>query len=154
MTSQTKRSIKMTDERYLAALIRIKTLICKGVKLDADNSDYMGDKHNECTWGLCNDTKSAWPDAEDHLWPDQFIEHGRVAPLYTQAHQWCPLDKRMTDDAPESMNGCFYTCRVFQRSRKTLKKHGPMSKHLDYVVELYDKAIELIRKREDTKTEV
>ena len=60
-----------------------------------------------------------WPDPEMHLWPDQFIERGRIAPLYRQRHHLCPLDMR--DEG--TGNGCFYTCLVFQ-ARKYGKERG------------------------------
>jgi hypothetical protein len=44
--------------------------------------------------------------------PDEFRDHGRVAPKYKQDGQLCPFDRR---DPEERMTrwGCFYHCRIF-----------------------------------------
>ena len=112
--------IKMTDQGYLDALIRLKTLIESGLPLDYEDSDTIGFKHTWCTWGLCSEVKEMWPEPEMHLWPDQFISRGRVAPLYRQRHHLCPLDIR----AKGTGNGCFYTCMVFNSRTcgKTLQR--------------------------------
>lgn len=108
------KDLYLSDERYRAALVRLRGLV-ERIPLHAVDSTTPGDKYTECAWGLCSDDKLAWPDAADHLWPDQFDEQGRVAPLYRRAQQKCPLDRReLADPDP---NGCFHTCRVFQRRR-------------------------------------
>jgi hypothetical protein len=129
-------SLNLSDERYLAALIRIRGLVEGGVAMEL--YDEFADE--ACTWGLCSRKVEAWPDDFDHLWPDQFRDQGRVAPLYKEDHQRCPLDKRMTGEEAESMNGCFYTCRVYGSK-------GVLKKSREQVLELYDQAIERIRKR-------
>jgi hypothetical protein len=50
----------MSNERYLAALKRIRDIIASGVDVKAENSNAMGDKYSSCTWGLCDDGKSHW----------------------------------------------------------------------------------------------
>ena len=105
-------------------------------KLEATNCDARGMKSTECTWGLCSDQKQAWPDAQDHLWPDQFLKSGRVAPLYREKTQKCPLDRRELSD-PDP-NGCFYTCMVFRRGNLPLPTR-------EQVVELYAKRIEEVQ---------
>jgi hypothetical protein len=125
------KDIHLTDERYAAALQRIRGLIAGGVKLDAVDSTTVGDKYTECTWGLCSSQKAAWPDPEDHLWPDQFKERGRVAPKYRTKTHKCPMDKRVVGE-DDMGNGCFYTCKVFQK--------GPTPSR-DQALELYDREI-------------
>jgi len=124
----TKRSLNLPHERYVAALERIKAQIEAGLKLELDNSDVTGDKHTEATWGLCSGSAEQWPDAEDHLWPDQFTNEGRVAPLYREDHQFCPMDTRPFHTKPPSeldlMQGCFYTCRLFNPNKGYKKQKG------------------------------
>jgi hypothetical protein len=106
------RSIYLSDERYLAALERIRALIASGtVPFSAYDDTTPGNKSTACSWGLCSDDKEAWPDADDHLWPDQFTKHDRVAPLYRRPHHRCPFDTRQ--NIGPSGNGCFYTCIHF-----------------------------------------
>jgi hypothetical protein len=101
-------ALYLSNARYRAALLRIRSLIQGGAPLVTDDSDVTGDKHTHCTWGLCSESGDAWPDAEDHLWPDQFLEHGRIAPKYLRKHQVCPFQK-----AAPSGFGCFYSCVIF-----------------------------------------
>jgi hypothetical protein len=110
-----ERDIEMTDEAYLKALLRLRERIekCNLVYFDDDT---IGSKDTQCTWGLCCASKEQWPDPEDHLWPDQFIKEGRVAPKYRKPYQVCPMDTRPVPnrEAPRR-NGCFYTCLFFQK---------------------------------------
>lgn len=129
--------LNLSDERYLAALKRIRALIANGINLVAEDSDVMGDKFTHCTWGLCSDRKSHWPDPEDHLWPDQFVEHGRVAPKYRDTDkQECPL---CVPHEGSGFKGCFYRCRVFQRKMKTPTR--------EQALRLYDEAIARVEAR-------
>lgn len=134
--------INLTDDRYLAALRRIRANIAARSPFTSDDDDTIGNKHTECSWGLCSHRKEDWPCMEDHLWPNQFREQGRVAPLYRKKHQLCPFDRRMTagtvDDLAMSQ-GCIYTCRIFRP-----KKDPKMTREL--ALELYDQAIERILK--------
>jgi len=128
--------LKMSSERYLLALKRIRKSIADGGPLQCCNSDVLGDKHNECSWGLCSDDPRHWPDPEDHLWPDKFVKDGRVAPKYLMVHQVCPLDRRMQTGNLD-MNGCFWTCRIFR------PKKNPTPTR-EQVLEYYDQAIQRI----------
>lgn len=126
------RKINMPQERYVAALRRQRERIAKGLPLRAVDDNTPGDKSTTCTWGLCSEEREAWPDAQDHLWPDQFIERGRVAPLYLKPKQKCPLDLRDLKDA--DLNGCFFTCRVFQAAKGARPSR-------EEVIHLYDNRI-------------
>lgn len=135
--------INLSDDRYLAALKRIRAHIAAGSSFTSDDDDTIGNKHTECSWGLCSDRKEDWPDSEDHLWPDQFVKQGRVAPLYRKKHQLCPFDRRMTASpgtvsSIDMMQGCFYTCRIFRP-----KKDPRMTR--EQALALYDQAIERIQ---------
>jgi hypothetical protein len=105
----------MPQNRYVAAVKRQRERIVKGLALHYFDDDTPGNKSTECTWGLCSGEVSAWPDAQDHLWPDKFTVHGRVAPLYLKPTQKCPMDRRPLKDS--DMNGCFYTCRIFNPAK-------------------------------------
>ena len=104
------KDLYMPDNRYLAALERQKARVADGEPLCLDDSNAPGDKYTTASWGLCSDDKAAWPDAEDHLWPEDFEKRGRVAPKYLKRHQLCAFDTREKDTG----DGCFHTCRLFQ----------------------------------------
>lgn len=125
-------NIVLPQERYIAALHRLRNLIKEGKELVAADSTTIGDKYTSCSWGLCSGEKEAWPDAKDHLWPDQFLERGWVAPLYRQKGQKCPFDSRKDDG---DGTGCFFSCRVFQRKLKTPTREQALA--------LYDEVIAL-----------
>ena len=134
---QQDKDLYMPDERFLAALKRIRADIAEGRELNAVDSDNPGDKYNDCSWGTCSRLPEHWPDAEDHLWPDQFVEHGRVAPKYHKDGQHCPMDA----DPPKDGHafGCFYRCRVFKRKHQTPDR--------DEALRLFDAAIERMEKK-------
>lgn len=100
-------SHKLPDDRYLAALYRQRDRIIAGLEFSAVDSDTIGDKYTEASWGLCSDDPAAWPDRQDHLWPEQF-DKGRVAPLYRTETQPCPMQRK------GGGTGCFYSCRIFK----------------------------------------
>lgn len=113
----------LPDDRYLAALRRQRDRIAAGVPLVCVDDDTVGNKVTSCSWGLCSDDAEAWPEAEDHLWPERFCREGRVAPRYLQTHQPCPFDTR----APEGGPGCFHACRVFQRKYRTPDREAALA---------------------------
>lgn len=127
----------LPDDRYLVALERQRARVATGLPLRAVDSNTPGDKYTECTWGLCSGEREAWPDAQDHMWPDQFISRGRVAPEYRAEHQTCPLDKR--ERPVTSMQGCFYSCRIFQARPKSARPTR------EETVALYDVEISRVR---------
>jgi hypothetical protein len=118
----------MSDERYLAALKRQRDLIASGYRFSAVDSNAPGDKFTEASWGLCSGERESWPDAEDHLWPEQFEKHGRIAPKYRSQHQACPMQRK------GGGSGCFFHCRIFKGREITENKR-------DEAVALYDAAI-------------
>lgn len=109
---KTYKKITLSDDRYLEALKRIRNLIASGFEFKKDYSNEIGNKYTYCTWGLCSNCKESWPDAEDHLWPDQFIERGRVAPLYFEEYQICPFDMRNAKEV--DLNGFFIHVGYFR----------------------------------------
>lgn len=129
--------IYLPKERYIAALERIKKLIVKGEKLVAVDDTTPGDKSTTCSWGLCSEAKQAWPDAEDHLWPDQFLKYGRVAPKYLRNGHPCPIDARTPAEHKKDLNGCFHTCRVFRAKGKR--------PDAETVIEWYDMALNKLK---------
>jgi hypothetical protein len=102
--------------RYQVALARLRRLIAEGLPLVYEDSTTLGDKYTHCAWGLCSDDVAAWPDAEDHVWPEQFLSRQRVAPKHRHGRQRCPWDQRPGGQDECGMQiGCFYHCRVFQQ---------------------------------------
>jgi hypothetical protein len=132
-----KKSIYMTDERYLAALQRRRQQIAEGRELEAWDDDSPGAKTTECTWGLCSESlPDDWEKPIDMMWPrDKY----RSTPKYREKHQMCPLDRRTQEEV--TMNGCFYTCRIFKRER------GQQPTTQAFVLSLYDKRIEEAEQR-------
>jgi hypothetical protein len=120
----------MSNERYRMALVRLRTRIDEGLKLNADDSNQPGAKYTECTWGLCSGEKEQWPNAGDHIFPVDFMDRGRVAPE-RRDHQTCPMQTNSENGSP---SGCFYKCRVFSRRLETPNR--------EQVLELFDKRID------------
>ena len=122
---------KLPQHRYVEALKRQKArIVADAVPLTGVDDDSPGSKSTECSWGLCSDDKEAWPDAQDHLWPDEFERYGRVAPLYRKPQQLCPMDTR--EKGNKDSNGCYWTCRFFNGEQLTK----------EVVVALYDKRLQ------------
>lgn len=121
----------MGEGRYQDALRRFRDKIEKGAPFDAEDSCAVGDKYTSCSWGLCSCRNAAdWPDANDHLFPEDFVQRGRISPRYRDRDRACPLG------AATESQGCFYQCRVFQHRQPPSREE---------VLKLYD---ELIQKRE------
>ena len=122
-------------DRLLLSLKRMRDRIAAGLNLRYEDSNEVGNKYTTATWGQCSDEKEQWPDKEDHIWPDEFAEQGRVAPLYRDGAngQKCPFDTH-----PTGSDGCFYHCRIF-KNRKFNDGRLPTRKE---ALELYDKEIE------------
>jgi len=123
-------STRLPKGRFIAALLRIRAQIKRGLKFEKYDSDEPGAKSTHCSWGLCSENEEQWPNAEDHLWPDKFREHKRVAPKYREDTDECPF-AMPRDTAPGC--GCFYRCRVFQKKYKTPNR--------EQAVELYTATI-------------
>lgn len=144
---------EMTLDQHKRVLERLRELIAEGLPLKTANSDFHGDKYTECNWGLCCGDHSghlaaeiAYPDPLLHTWPDQFVVEGRIAPISKPKGAFCPMDMRnpVSDSVEglppniglkDEMQGCYHTCRVFQR------KQAPTQ---EQAVRLYDLAIERI----------
>lgn len=112
---------QLPTHRYLAALIRLRDQIQADSELHADpGDDYPGNRSpKDCNWGLCSRSAVQRSDAEDHIWRRSFLTRGRVAPLPLQNGHRCPLDTRLGETASQTGNGCFHSCRVFQRQLET-----------------------------------
>jgi len=122
------KDLYLPRNRYRAALQRQRDRIADGLRFEAVDNDVTGNKYTHASWGLCSRDHGAWPDAEDHLWPDQFAAHGRVAPKYRNQHQPCPMQNK------GGAQGCFYSCRIFHSG-----EIGPSKR--DDALALYDAAI-------------
>lgn len=104
---------EMSQSQYLEALERLRKIVTEN-ELEAVDSTTPGDKYTECRWGVCSREKDLWPTPKLHKWPFDFLNWGRSAPINHKGYL-CPMDTREEDDG----QGCFYTCRVFQRKHKT-----------------------------------
>lgn len=122
------KELYLSKDRYVAALYRQRDRIISGEPFVAVDSDVRGDKWTHASWGLCSRDAGAWPDAEDHLWPEQYSEHGRVAPKYRGQAQPCPMQRK------GGGTGCFYSCRIFQSGEISARKRV-------MAVDLYEAAI-------------
>ncbi len=119
--------------RYQDALRRLAMRISAGEELRYEDSNETGNKHTICSWGLCSNDPEQWPDADDHIWPDQFTEEGRIAPRYLRPEQTCPMK-----GTGRKGHGCFYSCKVFQGNPPSrLEAMDLVDKHLEQVEALY-----------------
>ena len=134
-----ERSRDMTDKGYLEALLRLQALVLAGLPLEYEDSNCIGDKYTRCSWGLCSESKEMWPEPDMHLWPDDFINNGRIAPLHRSNHHLCPCDTRTVG----GNNGCFWTCIIFSRKlRKDMLGHDDMRSG-----EFFNKYVNLLQDR-------
>lgn len=97
--------IWMKDDRYLLLLKRMKDRISQGLELVFWDDTTQGSKDTHNSWGLCTNDADAYPDTQDHLWPDDPTRHN---PKYREAHQACPFDR-----GQDGSMGCFYRCMFF-----------------------------------------
>jgi len=118
MTDNRRRTVMDTpinppfgEGRWQDALRRMLGRIKEGLRFEAWDSDEVGAKDTHCSWGMCSNDIEQWPEADDHIFPDDFEERQRVVPR--DAPGGCPLDRRTGTDE-EDRWGCFYHCRVFQ----------------------------------------
>jgi hypothetical protein len=119
--------------RYILAMQRMLNLIENDRPLNYVDNTEPGNKYIDCSIGLCNNSVALWPDAQDHKWPDQFLKQDRIAPLDRTKNCKCPLDTRSQSD--NDLNGCFYSCLIFQNKNRSLL---PTKNQL---IELYNKRI-------------
>jgi hypothetical protein len=112
---------------YIATLKRMRDMIAAGRGLSYEDSTEIGNKHTECSWGLCDDTKDLWPDPQFYIWPDQ---PNRIAPMHRLDAHTCPFRQ-----AKPSANGCFWSCMIFQSG-----KRNPLPTR-DQALALYDAKI-------------
>lgn len=126
-----KRPIYFTPAEYLATLKRQRDLVAReGYEFFEYDDTTPGNKHTECSHGLCSRNPELWPDPEMHLWPEEFTLRTRIAPKYFAKGQFCPFDERAYYardgmahlDVPMDAAylttidtlGCFYHCLVFK----------------------------------------
>jgi len=120
----------MGEGRWQDALRRMRDFIAAGSQLECEDSDEVGNKYTHCSWGMCSEAISQWPEADDHVFPDEFIERARVAPRDSPGG--CPLDTSVEKPDWEHY-GCFFRCLAF--GEKIQKQDR------DRALELYDTVI-------------
>jgi hypothetical protein len=134
----TDNDLHLTDTQYLLALERLRAYIAESSdELVAWDSEYVGDKDTECSWGLCTCRPEQWP-ADTRLWPDRELTYdGRVYGVkYRAPGQNCPFDRQGFDNVTrDTPHGCFYRCRVFS------PEDGEARPSRDEAIQLYDTMI-------------
>lgn len=131
----------MTTDQWLAALKRLRALIADGLPLVADDSNDIGNKYTECSWGMCGARQDVFTDPATHIWPIQFLRQSRVAPIGRPKGCLCPIDRRNTIE-DDRYQGCFYSCRIFS------PKKGEKRPGRELVLSWFDKAIAEVESRE------
>lgn len=140
--------MNLSNTQYTTTLKRARDLVAGGAAGFAYDCTSVGCKETTTGWGLCSEDPAMWPDAEYHLWPDQFTNNGRIAPKYRGEGQVCPFDSRAykqgsVDLLPQNQldavpdYGCFYGCLLFGNSPKNPLL--PISR--EKAVKLYDNLI-------------
>ena len=117
----------MGEGRIQDAYRRMMDRIADGLPLHSEDSTYPGDKYTHCSWGMCSPDREQWPEADDHVWPEDFKKSGRVAP---RRGATCPLGRDSGTEVDRV--GCFYRCMVF-------KAKTPLSREV--ALERYDQAL-------------
>lgn len=136
----------MGEGRYQDALRRFRQRIVDGTDLETDDSDEIGNKHTHSSWGLCDDSEEMYPDANDHIFPADFLTRGRLTPRpVAEADRRCPMDRNNPSKLERQIGivgrfGCFYRCRIFRP-----RPRGSAPPTREEAIKLYD---DLIAERE------
>lgn len=129
---------KLPAPRIKVALKRLRHLIHSTMPLQAVDDESPGSKSTACTWGLCTESKKVWADAQDHTFPVDFEERGRVSPLDVPKGS-CPMERDEPLPPGVMASGCFYRCRAFNPK----KGDPPLTKEL--ALALYDAKMEKLK---------
>lgn len=108
-------NLYMNDAEYIQVLKNLRAYILSGAKLTYFDDTSPGNKSTECSWGLCGNNPKVYSEPHLHLWPEDFISRGQVAPKYFLNHHMCPFERQRN---PDDHNGCFYRCWVFGNRKK------------------------------------
>lgn len=129
------RPDKLTIEQYLEALKKVRNRIANGIPIGLYDCNVTGYKNTYCNWGMCTESADVWDKPELHIWPMDFKENGRVAPLDSPSR--CPLDYRPL----EFGSGCFYKCWAFNPPKPmkltqvgTLERYDYEIRRLEYLL--------------------
>jgi hypothetical protein len=107
----------LTDKQYKEVMERLAGVVKSGsIKLNGFDSDAVGDRDTQCTWGLCGENPFVYHSADMHLFPEQLP--GRLSPKYKEKHHRCPFEDPL---ARNQTSGCFYRCRFFQQNKRPSK---------------------------------
>lgn len=120
----------LSSQQYIETLQRAREVVASGAAGFAYDCTTVGCKETTTGWGLCSEDPALWPDADSHLWPDQFTNNGRIAPKYREEGQVCPFDSRAyergsVDLLPQNQldaipgYGCFYGCLLFGKAPRS-----------------------------------
>lgn len=143
-----EHDIFLPKDRYKAALARLRDLIAEGRSLLYETRMVSDERVIYCSWGLCASDATTWPDAEDHLWPEDFAAFKRAAPKWRRDEHQCPMDVR-SEDGYASSRSCFHTCRIFQSLRRQKRRDQRLRQipTREEALALYDAQIKRMRKK-------
>lgn len=119
---------ELPKDRLILALKRLRKRV-ETVDLSGYDDTTPGSKNNECTWGLCSDSEELWPDAQDHTFPHDFIDDGRMTQLGYQGY--CPMQREKGNGS-----GCFWYCQFFQRKFTNPTREKYLKMIADKIAEL------------------
>lgn len=133
---RTNPDLYMSDAQYLETLKRQLALIEEGMEGTSIDSDTRGDKETAFNWGLCSNRRESYPTEDLHLFPDDFNNHGRIAPKYYGRHQPCPLDMRTDKQRQEDLNGCYWTCKHFKAHKYAgrVTREGTIRRYREQII--------------------
>lgn len=116
--------LRAGDASYNAALETLKARAADpNHSLSYFDDTRRGSKNTECTLGLCDDS----------------IEESIDGVYFREARHTCPHDARYFDgqgtritppQGTNTINGCFYTCRIFNPSKTMKKRAGKEREYL------------------------
>jgi hypothetical protein len=124
-------SMYLTRQQVLDSMKRQLEAIKRGKPLDTENSDAMGDKHTECSWGMCTEGEDVFPKGQGlRMFDDERRPKYRASMFNTEYALECPLREGINE------SGCFYQCRVFQRNKKTPTREEAITLYEDRIAKL------------------
>lgn len=104
------KSLYLTDEQYMAILLKIKAKISEDkFKPFCYDSITPGNKFTRTNCGFCNEE---FTDKKTALFPESFPK--RMTMKYRRGNHKCPFDMREELSDLSWGNGCFYKCYLFK----------------------------------------
>lgn len=143
MTDISKLPLYATDSQFLEALVAKRNQIQNNLKWEFEDSEDIGNKYLLCSHGV----------------GQEFLQELHLAVYRGDAHQQCPLDRRVHKYQISSGSGCFWTCRVWTPKNRSRQDPTPeFAKPLtamdrEEILKLFDKRIAEMEERIRSKHE-